>query len=164
MLHTLCIINPEFKTLYQLQTDDNRTVQDIALNPKIDPSQKFQKTFMSQPVDIIRSHMVNNEPVPQLHRAVKHKFILSKPYDESLCTNKNGHLDFTARKPIITSDSEKNELVIALLKEVVADRKAVMIFAEQKSDIENLGWFIKTSVRRPSPLSTSALHLTLKLS
>ena len=129
---------------YQLQTDDNRTVQDIALNPKIDPSRKFQKTFMSQPVDIIRSHMVNHQPVPQLHRAVNHKFILCDPYNEKLSTYKNGTIDFNVRKPIITADSKKNEFIIALLKEFVADGKAIMIFAEQKSDIENLSkFFIK---------------------
>lgn len=109
-------------------------MQDIALNPKIDPSRKFQKNFMSQPVDIIKSHMVNDEPVPQLHRAVKHKFILSKPYDENTHPSK--------RNAIITSDPKKNELVIALLKEFVADRKAIMIFVERKMDSENLGWFM----------------------
>ena len=93
---------------------------------------------MSQPVDIIKSHMVNDQPVPQLHRAVNHKFILCKPYNESLTTSKKGTLDFNVRKPIITADSKKNELVIALLKQFVADRKAIMIFAEQKADIENL--------------------------
>ena len=132
----------DFLNPHQLQTDDNRTVQDIVLNPKIDPSRKFQKTFMLQPVDIIKSHMVNDQPVPQLHRAVDHKFILCKPYDESLTTSKKGNLDFNVRKPIITADSKKNELVIALLKQFVADRKAIMIFAEQKADIENLSEFI----------------------
>ena len=109
-------------------------MQDIVLNLKIDPSRKFQKNFMSQPVDIIKSHMVNDEPVPQLHRAVKHKFILSKSYDEDTHPSK--------RNAIITSDPKKNELVIALLKEFVADRKAIMIFVERKMDSENLGWFM----------------------
>ena len=99
---------------------------------------------MSQPVDIIRSHMVNHQPVPQLHRAVNHKFILCDPYNEKLSTYKNGTIDFNVRKPIITADSKKNEFIIALLKEFVADGKAIMIFAEQKSDIENLSkFFIK---------------------
>ena len=71
-------------TSAQLQTDDNRTLQDIAINPKIDPSRKFQKNFMFYPVDILKSHSVNGEPVPQLHRAVRHKFILAKPYNEKL--------------------------------------------------------------------------------
>ena len=126
--------NYQFENPCQLQTDDNRTMQDIALNPKIDPSRKFQKNFMSQPVDVIKSHMVNDEPVPQLHRAVKHKFILSKSYDENTHSSK--------RNSIITSDPKKNELVIALLKEFVADRKAIMIFVERKIDSENLGWFL----------------------
>ena len=78
--------------------------------------------------------MVNDEPVPQLHRAVKHKFILSKSYDENTHSSK--------RNSIITSDPKKNELVIALLKEFVADRKAIMIFVERKIDSENLGWFM----------------------
>ena len=96
---------------------------------------------MSQPVDIIRSHMVNDEPVPQLHQAVKHKFIMSKPYDESLPTSRRGKLDFNLRKPIVTADPNKNDLIVDLLKEIVAERKAVMIFVEQKSDTENLGLF-----------------------
>ena len=83
--------------------------------------------------------MIDDQPVPQLHRAVRHKFIMSKPYDESLPTSRRGTLDFNLRKPIVTSDPDKNELVIDLLKEFVGDHKAVMIFVEQKSDTENLG-------------------------
>ena len=128
-----------FENHFQLQTDDNRTIQDIALNPKVDPSRLFQKNFMPQSVDILRSHMIDGQPVPQLHRAVKHKFILSKPYDESLPASKNGTLDFNLRKPIVTSDPNKNDLIVDLLKEFVAERKSVIIFVEGKSDSENLG-------------------------
>ena len=88
--------------------------------------------------------MVDDQPVPQLHRAVKHKFIWSKPYDESLPTSRRGTLDFNLRKPIVTSDPEKNNLVIDILKEFIAERKAVMIFVEQKSDTENLGLLMLT--------------------
>ena len=101
---------------------------------------------MSHSLDILKSHMIDGQPVPQLHRAVKHQFILSKPYDESLPTSKNGTLDFSLRKPIVTSDPDKNNLIVGLLKEFVADRKAVIIFVEGKGDIENLGKFISCQI------------------
>ena len=84
---------------------------------------------MSSPVDIVKSHTVDSQPIPQLHRAVKHKFIMAKPYAE------------WRRGNIVTSDTKKNKIVISLLRDFVADRKSVMIFVERKKDVENLGNF-----------------------
>ena len=84
---------------------------------------------MSSPVNVIKSHTVDGQPIPQLHRAVKHKFIMAKPYAE------------WRRGNIVTSDAEKNKIVISLLRDFVADRKSVMIFVERKKDVENLGIF-----------------------
>ena len=115
-------------------------MKDLAGNVKVDPSRIFEKKFLDRPVHItsaVLKKLENGrvEPLPQIHRDVRHIFIMAKPYNEYA-------EEYQPRFNICTADQEKNNTVIQYLKKSIGNdigtAKTTLIFCERVTDVESL--------------------------